>query len=315
MQAEQHIPIFVGSTYQDLKEYRAKVKDTLTRMETFVHGMEQFGARDESPITTCLNEVRKCKIYVGIFAMRYGSIPDGYDKSMTELEYDEAQRLGLPSFVFIMDEQNGVVNPASIDFENQGKLQAFKQKLKKKTVEFFTTPDDLANKVGTAIHRAMKEGQLGMVSIENGIETVIKPASDLPGKTILRRFEILPQRWTGVEVLLEIDNFITNGTLTPVFIKIKEADEIDCRAFDLNCSEAISTRCNVHGINRSFFFVADGDNAYSLIDTDYYAKFTILGETMSYYEPSTNELVLAIKIKKVLDITQVYLGDEPDIPF
>lgn len=35
MNAEQHIPIFVGSTYQDLKEYRAKLKDTLTRMETY----------------------------------------------------------------------------------------------------------------------------------------------------------------------------------------------------------------------------------------------------------------------------------------
>ena len=35
----QHIPIFVGSTYLDLKEYREKVRETLTRMQTFVHGM------------------------------------------------------------------------------------------------------------------------------------------------------------------------------------------------------------------------------------------------------------------------------------
>ena len=231
--SEQHIPIFVGSTYTDLKEYREKVRDTLTRMATFVHGMEQFGARDESPVETCLSEVRKCKLYIGIFAMRYGSIPDGYDKSMTELEYDEAQRLGLPCFIFIMDEQNGTVNPASIDFDNYDKLRAFKQKLMKKTVDFFTTPDDLAGKVATAIHRAMETGQLGTVAVEKGIETVIPAQSDLQGKTILRRFEILPQRWTGIEIKLEIDNFIINGTMTPDFINIKEAEQVDCKAFGL----------------------------------------------------------------------------------
>ena len=128
MNTEQNIPIFVGSTFLDLKEHREKVRDTLTRMETFVHGMEQFGARDESPVETCISEVKKCKLYVGIFAMRYGSIPDGFDKSMTELEYDEAQRLGLPSFIFLIDEQNGSVSPASIDYENYDKLLKFKEK-------------------------------------------------------------------------------------------------------------------------------------------------------------------------------------------
>ena len=315
MNAEQHIPIFVGSTYQDLKEYRAKVKDTLTRMETFVHGMEQFGARDENPLETCLKEVGKCKLYVGIFAMRYGSIPNGYEKSMTELEYDEAQRLGLPSYIFILDEQNGVVAPSSIDFENRDKLLALKRKLMNKTVEFFTTPEDLANKVGTAIHRAMKEGIAGIVTINKGIENVIQPKTELPGITVLRRFEILPQRWTGIELTLEIDNFITNGTLTPDFIDIKEADEIDCRMFGLVAGEAIITNCFVRGTNKKFLFVTDCENAYSLIDADFYATFTILGETMSFYEPSNNELVLAVKIKRVLDVKHVSFSDEPDIPF
>ena len=315
MNSAQYVPIFVGSTHMDLKEHRAKVKDTLTRMETFVHGMEQFGARDESPVETCLAEVRKCKLYIGIIAMRYGSIPDGHDKSMTELEYDEAQRLGLPSYIFILDEQNGFINPASIDFENHEKLKAFKEKLKKKTIEFFTTPDDLANKVGSAIHRALKDGKVGAVAISPGIETVIKPAPVLSGKTILRRFEVLPQRWTGVDLSLDIDNFIIDDSPMPSLIDIKEADETDCCAFGLDKGNAICTRCNIHGLHKDFLFVAEGDNAYALIDTDFYATFKILGETMSYYAETYHDLVLAIKIKKIIGIERVYLSENPDIPF
>jgi hypothetical protein len=43
---------------------------------------------------------------VGVFGMRYGSIPDGHDKSMTNIEYDEAQRLGLPSLIYLLNENH-----------------------------------------------------------------------------------------------------------------------------------------------------------------------------------------------------------------
>jgi hypothetical protein len=276
-----------------------------------------FGAREAAVALNGFDEVFRyflAKEEPEFAKLKY-DLPNGYEKSMTELEYDEAQRLGLPSYIFILDEQNGVVAPSSIDFENRDKLLALKRKLMNKTVEFFTTPEDLANKVGTAIHRAMKEGIAGIVTINKGIENVIQPKTELPGITVLRRFEILPQRWTGIELTLEIDNFITNGTLTPNFIDIKEADEIDCRMFGLVAGEAIITNCFVRGTNKKFLFVTDCENAYSLIDADFYATFTILGETMSFYEPSNNELVLAVKIKRVLNVKHVSFSDEPDIPF
>ncbi len=43
-----------------------------------------------------------------MFGMRYGSIPDGYDKSMTHLEYDEAQSLKLPSLIYLLDESHPI---------------------------------------------------------------------------------------------------------------------------------------------------------------------------------------------------------------
>lgn len=89
----------------------------------------------------CLKVVQSCQLYVGVFGMRYGSVPDGHDKSMTDIEYDEAQRLGLPSLIYIMNEAHPI--PAKDVETGAGaeKLQVLKEQLRKRhTVSFFTTP-------------------------------------------------------------------------------------------------------------------------------------------------------------------------------
>ncbi len=96
-ETKQHVPIFVGSTFKDLKDYPRAVTDALTQLETIIRGMEFFGSEPRSPVEECLRVVRSCQIYIGIFAMRYGSVPDDHDLSMTHLEYEEAQRRSLPS--------------------------------------------------------------------------------------------------------------------------------------------------------------------------------------------------------------------------
>lgn len=114
-QQKQYVPIFVGSTFEDLKDYRRAVRDALSQLETIVRGMEYFGSKPGSPIEECLNAVRSCKVYIGIFGMRYGSVPDGYDRSMTHLEYEEAQRQSLPSLVYLIDDQNQPVLPRFVE--------------------------------------------------------------------------------------------------------------------------------------------------------------------------------------------------------
>ena len=72
------------------------------------------------------------------------SVPDGHDKSMTHIEYDEAQRLGLPSLIYILNE-NHPIPPKDVETGSGAeKLQGLKEQLKKRhTVSFFTTPEDL----------------------------------------------------------------------------------------------------------------------------------------------------------------------------
>ena len=42
---KQHVPVFVGSTFEDLKDYRTAVREALHRLETIVKGMEYFGSK------------------------------------------------------------------------------------------------------------------------------------------------------------------------------------------------------------------------------------------------------------------------------
>jgi len=50
---KQYIPIFVGSTFIDMKQYRRAVKDTLIQLEIIVKGMEYFGSKPGSPLEEC----------------------------------------------------------------------------------------------------------------------------------------------------------------------------------------------------------------------------------------------------------------------
>lgn len=87
--------IYLSSTYEDLKEYRKAVFDALRQSGYQVIAMEDYVARDDRPLQTCLEDVGKAQIYVGLFAFRYGYIPpvehdnpDGL--SITELEFRHA---------------------------------------------------------------------------------------------------------------------------------------------------------------------------------------------------------------------------------
>ncbi len=145
----EHVPVFVGSTFEDLQPYRNAVRDALHKLETIVRGMEYFGSKPGHPVEECLATVRSCRVYVGIFAMRYGSIPDGYNHSMTHLEYNEAQEQDLPCLIYLIHTDKQAVLPRHVETgEGAEKLEKLKSLLcGRHTVSFFTTPDDLAAKI------------------------------------------------------------------------------------------------------------------------------------------------------------------------
>jgi hypothetical protein len=169
-----NVRIFVSSTFTDMQLYRRKVQDALTQLETTIRGMEQFGSKPGSPVEECLKIVGSCRLYVGVFGMRYGSVPDGYDKAMTHIEYDEAQRLGLPSLVYILDENHPI--PAKNVETGPGaeKLRELKEQLARRhIVSFFTTPEDLQARIMHDVPSLLE--QMGVeVAAELGERTTLR---------------------------------------------------------------------------------------------------------------------------------------------
>jgi len=121
--------------------------------------MENFVAEGKWPLNKCLGEVASSDLYVGIFAWRYGYIPDGYDKSMTELEYRKAIDTGKNCLVFLLHEDAAWPRKLMDKDEKSVKLEALRQELLKKyQVSFFESAADLASKVGASVHNWENEG-------------------------------------------------------------------------------------------------------------------------------------------------------------
>jgi energy-coupling factor transporter ATP-binding protein EcfA2 len=162
--------IYVSSTYSDLQEHRAKVYRVLRQLGHDVVAMEDYVAADERPVDRCLADVAECDLYLGIFAHRYGNIPerDNPDRrSVTELEYRHAEALAIPRLAFLLDVA-AAWPPGGMDaFTGEGdrgaRIHAFREELgRDRLTSFFSTPDELAQKVSVAVIQHRAAGTVGV---------------------------------------------------------------------------------------------------------------------------------------------------------
>ena len=141
--------VFISSTFDDLKPHRSKLWDSLQNYDVNIRGMEQFGARTEGPLTTCIAECELSDIYIGLLGMRYGSIDESSGKSYTFLEYEAANEKGKDILFFVIDENDARIPPAFVDTgKRRERLDEFKKLVKERhTVASFVDENDLCNKV------------------------------------------------------------------------------------------------------------------------------------------------------------------------
>ncbi len=99
--------IFISSTFMDLQDYRESVQKGLRKMGVLDISMENFGSRDERPKEECLRIIKdETDLFVGIYAHRYGYIPEGDDYSITQTEYITAKGCKIPKLIYIIDENH-----------------------------------------------------------------------------------------------------------------------------------------------------------------------------------------------------------------
>jgi tetratricopeptide (TPR) repeat protein len=148
--------VYVSSTFVDLERHRAELKTALERAQYDVECMEKYPAFDARPVDKCLADVAACDVYVLLVAHRYGYVPaenNPHGRSITELEYDEAVRLGKPRLVFCVDEDE-LWPPKMTDKTEPalGRLNAFRQRVgTDRGIRTFGSPADLASLVLQAL--------------------------------------------------------------------------------------------------------------------------------------------------------------------
>jgi hypothetical protein len=163
---------FLSSTYVDLVSHRKAAAEAVERLGQQVGRMEVFGARPAEPSTACLTEIDECDLFVGIYAHRYGYVPDGSLVSITEAEFDHAKSNNKPLFCFLVHEDHPWPPNMIEDEPGRSKLRDFKKKVGSGLVrDTFTTCEDLAYKIAASLGRYL--------STINNTETVPTTDPDL----------------------------------------------------------------------------------------------------------------------------------------
>jgi hypothetical protein len=102
-------------------------------------------------------------VFVGIYGWRYGNVPSGEEKSIIHQQFEEAARREprVRLLLFLADESTEAdtsersLFPAGVrDPKHHADVTAFRQQIQSShAVEYFTTPQDLAVKVESALQR------------------------------------------------------------------------------------------------------------------------------------------------------------------
>jgi hypothetical protein len=174
--------VMISSTALDLPDHRGGIKDGCERAGFEPHMMEKLPALDADAIKASLRMVNEADIYVGVFAYRYGYVPDGHDISVTEMEYDRAAERGIPRLIFFMHEEHPVLPKDVETGPGAAKLKSFKDRVgKERVVSFFKSPGELRGEVLAALTTLAKE--IDAAEAEGDPDAVARTAAKLHRKT------------------------------------------------------------------------------------------------------------------------------------
>lgn len=243
--------VFISSTYSDLLPYRSKIWEYLEPLKIKILGMEKFGARKSTPLETCLTEVAKSDIYIGIIAFRYGSVEKISKKSFSQLEYEKALSLDKEIMIYLMDDKT-LVQANHVDkWIDASKLEKFKDVLKSRHhIDTFNDPEELASKIVERL----------TTILPNLTKVIIRPKV-LNCK--LNRFNFHGEKWVVFVGYLrgkpyEIFTGIADDEIFPIPISItsgkilKIQDEDGNIRFDFQYTDKYGYRKNIEGLSHMF---------------------------------------------------------------
>lgn len=158
--ANMPLKVFISSTGKDLHEYRQAAIEVCNRLKIVPVAMEFFEAMGLGATNGSKSKLEDVDLYIGIFAHRYGYIEKGFDKSVTEIEFDYAADLGLERLCFVINQ----THPWPLDYveiENYSRIQSLKERVRLELIApLFTTVDDFKLKLTYALGEAIKRYEI-----------------------------------------------------------------------------------------------------------------------------------------------------------
>ncbi len=204
--------VFISSTYVDLIEYRKAAIEVVNRYKCVPLSMEFFGSQPQDPETVCENEIRACDVFIGLYAHRFGYVPGGGEKSITQQEYELAKELGKDCLCFIVDKSYPWL-VTTIEMDKYPKLEKFLENVKKdNVVDFFKSPDNFSKGLSTSLGNLLriKEGEASGKEVSCYIPLAPAPYIAHPYP--------LPDHFTGRDAeRAALSNWLLNET-TPAFV-------------------------------------------------------------------------------------------------
>src|SRR4051794_28702807 len=92
--------IFLSSTFRDLAAERLAIIAAITGLGHFAVSMELFGAEYNTPWEVVEDKLKQSDYYILVLGDKYGSL-DSDGVGFTEKEYDLAQKLLIPTIVYL----------------------------------------------------------------------------------------------------------------------------------------------------------------------------------------------------------------------
>lgn len=156
----QYPGIMVSSTFTDLEQHRVALIEAIKGQGLHEIAMENDSAKPIDVIDSSLQMVRDGSAYIGVISHKYGQTPQcplrNPDRlSLTELEFNEAQRLERTTLIFIMGDDHPVRKAdVETDPTNHDKLNAFRERAKQmrsdspvhRVYATFNCPEEFAKK-------------------------------------------------------------------------------------------------------------------------------------------------------------------------
>jgi tetratricopeptide (TPR) repeat protein len=190
--------------------------------------MEHLPASDDPELQAAINKslgmVNEADVYIGIFAYRYGWVPDGQDISITEMEFNRAVERKIPILVFLIHRKHPItIDQVEVSDAAREKLESLTARASKGRIRAeFKSPEDLRGLVIHALAELEKqqeesagEKKLPCFHPPNLIPTAPAPYIAHP-YSLLQTREVVGRR----EELHQLTDWVTADTIVPRDVRL-----------------------------------------------------------------------------------------------